>query len=62
VFVRRTNLDGDRQADPVVHGGEKNKVLKEGPIQAGDEIKRVGASPNPETMTEMVRAVKKKRP
>jgi MOSC domain-containing protein YiiM len=149
VYVRRDNLEGDRQADPAVHGGERKavyaypsehyeywrerfpemdiswgslgenltteglleekvrigdvfeigsarlaatqprlpcfklgirfgtatiiklflesertgfymQVLREGQIQAGDEIKQVSVSPDSETITEIVRAVKKK--
>jgi len=37
------------------------QVLREGKIQAGDEIKQGTVSPDSETMTEMVRAVKKKQ-
>jgi MOSC domain-containing protein YiiM len=151
VYVRRGNLEGDRQADPAVHGGERKaiyaypsehyeywrerfpemdipwgslgenltteglleerahtgdvfeigsarlavtqprlpcfklgirfgtatiiksflesertgfymQVLREGQIQADDEIKQVSASPDSETITEMVRAVKKNQP
>ncbi len=36
------------------------RVLKEGKVQAGDAIKRVDSSPDSETITAMVRAVKGK--
>jgi len=150
VFVRRANLEGDRQADPAVHGGERKavyaypsehyrywkerfpeldlpwgsfgenltteglleesvhvgdafavgsaelaatqprlpcfklgmrfgtativksflesertgfylQVLREGQVRAGDEIKRVGSSPDSETIAEMVRGVKRQK-
>jgi MOSC domain-containing protein YiiM len=38
------------------------QVLREGQIRAGDEIKQVSASPGSETITQMVRAAKKRQP
>ena len=38
------------------------QVLKEGKIRAGDEMRLVGSSPDTETITAMVRAVKKRQP
>ena len=43
-------------ADRVLHSG-----LEGGKIQAGDEIKQGTVSPDSETVTEMVRAFKKKQ-
>lgn len=38
------------------------QVLEEGEIQAGDSIRRASSDPGTETITEMVRAVKRKQP
>lgn len=38
------------------------QVIREGEIQAGDAIRRVGWSPRAETIAEMVRAVKRTQP
>ncbi len=38
------------------------QVLREGEIRAGDAIRRVSSSPHAETITEMVRAVKRNQP
>ncbi|HVC26651.1 MAG TPA: MOSC domain-containing protein [Nitrososphaerales archaeon] len=51
--IIRTFLESERT-------GFYLQVLREGQIQAGDEIRQVSASPGSETITQMVRAVKKR--
>src|SRR5271169_5824222 len=52
--IIRTFLESERT-------GFYLQVLKEGRIQAGDEIKKVSSSLGGETITQMVRAVKKRQ-